>query len=61
MRVRGAIPATMVDDLRQGVQVEGIQYAPIEMSPIRPDLMQNQWVDITLQEGKNRYGNYLAD
>lgn len=55
VRLRGAIPATMADDLRQGVQVDGIQYAPIEMTLTRPDSMQNQWVDITLQEGKNRY------
>lgn len=55
VRVRGSIPGQLIEELAQGVTVEGVHYAPIELHvPNRSEVTGNQWVDITLQEGKNR-------
>ena len=58
VRVRGEIPRGMPEDLLRGVTVEGVHYAPIDMSSPNAamDSSRNQWVNITLQEGKNRCG-----
>lgn len=55
VRVRGDVPSDMVEKLKEGITIDGVHYAPVEMSPpMFTDVTRNQWLTLTLQEGKNR-------
>lgn len=55
VRVFGTISERMIDRLAQGPYVDGVQYGPImvEFEKKKGDA-QNQWVRVSLSEGKNR-------
>lgn len=53
VRVRGAIDDKMLYAIRKGVTVEGVHYAPAEVT-IEGGKGANQWMVMTLTEGKNR-------
>jgi 23S rRNA pseudouridine2605 synthase len=44
----------MIAQLKAGITVEGIKYAPIEVTVEKPNGTSNYWVVVRLQEGKNR-------
>jgi 23S rRNA pseudouridine2605 synthase len=53
VRARGAISQAELDALKDGIEIEGIRYGPIEA---RIDRVQggNLWMTLGLREGKNR-------
>ncbi len=53
VRVHGAIPKTMAEQLKKGITVEGVRYAPVEMD-IDKQGASNSWLYMRLTEGKNR-------
>ena len=53
VRVHGKIPENLIDQLAKGRTVDGIHYAPCEVT-IQKGQGTNTWLTITLQEGKNR-------
>jgi 23S rRNA pseudouridine2605 synthase len=54
VRMHGTVKAEALAKLRQGVTVDGIHYGPIEATTERAQTSANVWVNVTLQEGKNR-------
>jgi 23S rRNA pseudouridine2605 synthase len=54
VRMHGTVKAEALAKLRQGVTVDGIHYGPIEATMERAQTSANVWVNVTLQEGKNR-------
>jgi 23S rRNA pseudouridine2605 synthase len=53
VRAYGHISQNQLDDLRQGVRIEGVNYAGIEAT-LEKQQGDNAWMSITLKEGKNR-------
>ncbi|MBM3576648.1 MAG: pseudouridine synthase [Alphaproteobacteria bacterium] len=53
VRVHGAIDQARLDSLRDGVTIEGVNYAPIEARLERTQ-GANAWIAMSLTEGKNR-------
>ncbi|MBP5160827.1 MAG: rRNA pseudouridine synthase [Alphaproteobacteria bacterium] len=55
VRIRGALTDEQIKQLQKGITVEGVRYAP---ALVEKDEQQgsgtNQWVTLTLTEGKNR-------
>jgi 23S rRNA pseudouridine2605 synthase len=53
VRAHGEIDQAQLDVLKQGVSIEGVDYAPIEA---KLDRVQgaNAWISMSLREGKNR-------
>jgi 23S rRNA pseudouridine2605 synthase len=53
VRCKGRVTQADLDKLKEGVEVEGVRYGPIEATL---DTMQgaNMWVTIGIREGKNR-------
>jgi 23S rRNA pseudouridine2605 synthase len=54
-RVRGQVSQAILDDLRQGLSVDGVRYGPIEArleATARAGV--NRWITLCLAEGKNR-------
>ena len=52
-RTFGTVTQTMLDDLMQGIEIEGVQYGPINANMER-SAGRNKWIEMTLTEGKNR-------
>lgn len=53
VRVYGPIPPRMLDQLRAGLEVEGVVYRGIDAT-ILSRSGANTWLEMTLKEGKNR-------
>lgn len=53
VRVHGAISEGMLEAIRKGVCVDGVQYAPAEIE-MEAGKGSNRWLTMTLSEGKNR-------
>lgn len=54
VRIRGTPMETHLAQLERGVTVDGVQYAPITVTTERSKEGRNQWLTLTLREGKNR-------
>ncbi len=53
VRAFGTVTQAQLDQLKEGVEVEGIKYGPIEAT-LERDLGSNVWLVVALREGKNR-------
>jgi 23S rRNA pseudouridine2605 synthase len=53
VRVHGRVPQEQLDTLKDGIEIEGVRYGPIEATV---DGVQgaNAWLTVALREGKNR-------
>jgi len=54
VRVFGDITEDILAQIRQGVSINGIHYAPIEITVLRETAGKNHWLECVLTEGKNR-------
>ena len=52
-RTFGEITQERLEDLMDGIEIEGVRYGPINANMERRT-GRNQWVELTLKEGKNR-------
>ena len=52
-RTFGEITQSRLEDLMEGIEIEGIRYGPINANMER-STGRNQWIELTLTEGKNR-------
>lgn len=53
VRIKGSISEAKLDELRAGIEVDGVRYAPIEAKFDRQQ-GANAWLTVGLREGKNR-------
>ncbi len=53
VRAHGSIEQEKLDELRKGVEVEGVKYGPIEAT-LERDQGANVWILFAIREGKNR-------
>ena len=54
VRIRGTPMETHLQQLERGVKVDGVNYQPIEVETEKEKDGRNQWLTLTLREGKNR-------
>lgn len=54
VRIRGMVMETHRQQLERGVRIDGMQYQPIDMLVEGTKEGRNQWLTLTLREGKNR-------
>ena len=54
VRIDGMPNAEAIAKLERGMTVDGVRYGPIQLQPEASRETRNQWVLISLQEGKNR-------
>ncbi len=52
-RTFGAVSQAQLEDLMSGIAIDGINYGPIDAN-LERRTGRNQWVELTLTEGKNR-------
>jgi 23S rRNA pseudouridine2605 synthase len=52
-RTFGRVSQVQLEDLMDGIEIEGVRYGPIDAN-LERRTGQNQWVELTLTEGKNR-------
>jgi 23S rRNA pseudouridine2605 synthase len=52
-RTFGDVSQLQLDDLMQGIEIEGIHYSPINAN-LERSAGRNKWIELTLTEGKNR-------
>ena len=52
-RVFGEVTQTMLDDLIEGIEIEGVRYGQIDAN-LERRTGRNGWVEMKLREGKNR-------
>lgn len=52
-RTFGDISQAQLEDLMDGIEIEGVRYGPIDAN-LERRTGRNQWVELTLTEGKNR-------
>jgi 23S rRNA pseudouridine2605 synthase len=52
-RTFGDIGQERLEDLMQGIEIDGVRYGPIDANMERRT-GRNQWIELTLTEGKNR-------
>ncbi|WP_083831215.1 pseudouridine synthase [Sphingomonas sp. KC8] len=52
-RVFGEVTQTMLDDLIEGIEIEGVRYGSIDAN-LERRTGRNGWVEMKLREGKNR-------
>ncbi len=52
-RTFGPVSQEQLEDLMHGVEIEGVRYGPIDANMER-STGRNQWIELTLTEGKNR-------
>jgi len=52
-RTFGAVSQAQLEDLMDGIEIEGVRYAPINAN-LERRTGRNQWIELTLTEGKNR-------
>lgn len=53
VRIYGHLSQDIILDLKQGMTIDGIHYQPIHAKKLRGE-GKNTWIELTLQEGKNR-------
>ncbi len=53
VRAHGTVTQAQLDTLRDGVEVDGVKYGPIEAT-LDHDSSANVWIVIAIREGKNR-------
>lgn len=53
VRIKGSLSEAKLDQLRQGIEVEGVNYAPMDVTFDRQQ-GANAWLTVGLREGKNR-------
>ncbi|MGX9389887.1 pseudouridine synthase [Nitrobacteraceae bacterium UC4446_H13] len=53
VRAHGTVTQGQLDTLREGVEVDGVKYGPIEAT-LEHDSSANVWIVIAIREGKNR-------
>jgi 23S rRNA pseudouridine2605 synthase len=54
VRIRGTPMETHLDQLERGVRIDDVHYQPIEVTFEPSKEGRNQWLTLTLREGKNR-------
>ena len=55
IRIKGELRNNDIAELAEGIEVDGIRYAPVKVEPENRDREgSNTWLCITLTEGKNR-------
>lgn len=56
VRVLGRVSQNKLDSLQKGIKWNGVKYGPIEakLDDSHDKTQANNWIEITLQEGKNR-------
>lgn len=59
VRIRGKVEQKVIDRLAKGITVGGVEYGPIKVTPIEKrrseeETSTNEWVYVSLTEGKNR-------
>ncbi len=54
VRVHGAVKASHLAKLSQGIAVDGVKYGPIQATMERAQTGANVWLLVRLKEGKNR-------
>ncbi len=54
VRIRGTPMETHLQQLERGVRVDGVNYQPIDVEIENQKEGRNQWLTLTLREGKNR-------
>src|SRR5690606_30018493 len=52
-RTFGAVSQSQLEDLMDGITIEGVHYGPINAN-LERRTGRNQWIELTLTEGKNR-------
>lgn len=52
VRVYGDVDLQQMENLKNGIEIDGVRYGPVIIEPERIDV--NSWLRITLHEGKNR-------
>ena len=52
-RTFGDVAQNQLDELMQGIEIEGIRYGPINAN-LERSTGRNKWIELTLTEGKNR-------
>ena len=52
-RTFGAVTQAQLDDLIEGIEIDGMRYGKIDANMER-STGRNQWIEVTLTEGKNR-------
>jgi 23S rRNA pseudouridine2605 synthase len=52
-RTFGRVSQAQLEDLMDGIEIEGVRYGPIDAN-LERRTGHNQWVELTLTEGKNR-------
>jgi 23S rRNA pseudouridine2605 synthase len=52
-RTFGAVSQAQLEDLMDGIEIDGVRYGPIDAN-LERRTGRNQWVELTLTEGKNR-------
>jgi len=52
-RTFGDVTQAMLEELMEGVEIEGIRYGPINAN-LERSAGRNKWIELTLTEGKNR-------
>ena len=52
-RAHGDVSQAQLEDLIDGIEIEGIRYGPIDAN-LERRTGSNQWIEMTLTEGKNR-------
>lgn len=60
VRVHGKMTPGIIDKLQQGIQVEGVRYAPCGVE-VEREQGSNTWLLMTLTEGKNREIRRMMD
>jgi 23S rRNA pseudouridine2605 synthase len=53
VRAHGAITQARLDGLRDGIEVDGVKYGPIEAT-LDSEQGTNSWISFAIREGKNR-------
>ena len=53
VRAHGEVTQGQLDRLREGVEVEGVKYGPVDAT-LERDQGSNVWITIAIREGKNR-------
>ena len=52
-RTFGAVSQAQLEDLMDGIEIDGLRYGPIDAN-LERRTGRNQWIELTLTEGKNR-------
>ena len=53
VRARGEVTQAQLDDLKKGIEVDGVKYGPIDAT-LERDQGANVWLVFAIREGKNR-------